>query len=32
VHEGVNLSQTNSLKMVTTLITEKGRPLAIPVK
>ena len=32
VHEGINLSQTNSLKLVTTLITEKGQPLAIPVK
>jgi quercetin dioxygenase-like cupin family protein len=32
VHEGINLSQTKPLKLVTTLITEKGQPLAIPVK
>lgn len=32
VHEGVNLSATRPLKLVTTLITEKNQPLAIPVK
>jgi quercetin dioxygenase-like cupin family protein len=32
VHEGINLSKTKPLKLVTTLITEKGQPLAIPVK
>ena len=32
VHEGINISQTKPLKLVTTLITEKGQPLAIPVK
>ena len=32
VHEGINLSKTQTLKLVTTLITEKGQPLAIPVK
>jgi quercetin dioxygenase-like cupin family protein len=32
VHEGINLSATKPLKLVTTLITEKGQPLAIPVK
>lgn len=32
VHEGINLSQSKPLKLVTTLITEKGQPLAIPVK
>ena len=32
VHEGINLSETRPLKLVTTLITEKGQPLAIPVK
>jgi hypothetical protein len=32
VHEGINLSQTKPLKLVTTLITTKGQPLAIPVK
>jgi quercetin dioxygenase-like cupin family protein len=32
VHEGINLSQTKPLKLVTTLITEKGQPLAIQVK
>lgn len=30
--EGINLSKTKPLKLVTTLITEKGQPLAIPVK
>jgi quercetin dioxygenase-like cupin family protein len=32
VHEGINTSKTKGLKLVTTLITEKGQPLAIPVK
>ncbi len=32
VHDGINLSKTKPLKLVTTLITEKGQPLAIPVK
>jgi quercetin dioxygenase-like cupin family protein len=32
VHEGINASPTKSLKLVTTLITEKGKPLAIGVK
>ena len=32
VHEGINVSQTKPLKLVTTLITEKGQPLAIQVK
>lgn len=32
VHEGINLSQSKPLKLVTTLITEKGQPLAIPHK
>ena len=32
VHEGINLSKTKPLKLVTTLITEKGQPLAIPAK
>jgi quercetin dioxygenase-like cupin family protein len=32
VHEGINTSKTKPLKLVTTLITEKGQPLAIPVK
>lgn len=32
VHEGINLSTTKPLKLVTTLITEKGQPLAISVK
>ncbi len=32
VHEGINTSKTKPLKLVTTLITEKGQPLAIPAK
>ena len=32
VHEAVNLSPSKPLKLVTTLITEKGQPLAIPAK
>jgi quercetin dioxygenase-like cupin family protein len=32
VHEGINVSQTKPLKLVTTLITEKGQPLAVAVK
>ena len=32
VHEGINASPTKSLKLVTTLITEKGKPLAVGVK
>ena len=32
VHDGINVSQTKPLKLVTTLITDKGQPLAIPVK
>ena len=32
VHEGINASKTKTLKLVTTLITEKGQPLAIPAK
>jgi quercetin dioxygenase-like cupin family protein len=32
VHEGFNTSKTKTLKLVTTLITEKGQPLATPVK
>ena len=32
VHEGFNLSKTKPMKLVTTLITEKGQPLAIPAK
>jgi len=32
VHEGINTSKTKTLKLVTTLITEKGQPLAIPAK
>ena len=32
VHEGINASPTKSLKLVTTLITEKGQPLAVGVK
>ncbi len=32
VHEGINLSKTKPMKLVTTLITEKGQPLAIPAK
>jgi quercetin dioxygenase-like cupin family protein len=31
VHEGINLSKTNGMKLLVILITEKGRPLAIPV-
>ena len=31
VHEGINTSKTDEMKLLVTLITEKGRPLAIPV-
>ena len=31
VHEGINTSKTDRMKLLVTLITEKGRPLAIPV-
>jgi quercetin dioxygenase-like cupin family protein len=30
VHEGINLSKTNGMKLLVVLITEKGRPLAVP--
>jgi quercetin dioxygenase-like cupin family protein len=32
VHEGVNLSKTDGMKLLVVLITEKGQPLAYPVK
>jgi quercetin dioxygenase-like cupin family protein len=32
VHEGINTSMTKPLKLVTTLITDKGQPLAIPAR
>jgi quercetin dioxygenase-like cupin family protein len=32
VHEATNLSKTKPMRLVVTLITEKGQPLAIPVK
>lgn len=32
VHEGINLSKTDGMKLLVILITEKGQPLAIPVK
>jgi quercetin dioxygenase-like cupin family protein len=32
VHEGINVSKTNGMKLLVILITEKGRPLATPVK
>ena len=32
VHEGTNLSQTEGMKLLAVLITEKGQPLAYPVK
>jgi quercetin dioxygenase-like cupin family protein len=31
VHEGINTSKTDGMKLLVTLITEKGRPLATPV-
>jgi len=31
-HEGINLSKTNPLKLIATLIIEKGKPLAILAK
>jgi quercetin dioxygenase-like cupin family protein len=31
VHEGVNLSKTEGMKLLVVLITEKGQPLAYPV-
>ena len=32
VHEGTNLSKTDGMKLLVVLITEKGQPLAYPVK
>ena len=32
VHEGINTSKTAVMKLLVILITEKGRPLAVPVK
>jgi quercetin dioxygenase-like cupin family protein len=32
VHEGVNVSNTEGMKLLVVLITEKGQPLAYPVK
>ena len=32
VHEGINPSKTDVMKLLVILITEKGQPLAIPVK
>jgi quercetin dioxygenase-like cupin family protein len=32
VHEGINTSKTDSMKLLIILITEKGRPFAIPVR